>query len=52
VVANYFASDPATIRLERGDRTKVLWQMGRPDSGQYEGQNVGLVREGNAVKVN
>ena len=51
VVVHHFASNPATIRLERGDRTKTLWQVGPPAAGQYEGQNVGLVDQGGAVKV-
>ncbi len=51
VVVNPFASNPATIRLERGDRTKTLWQVGPPAAGQYEGQNVGLVDRGGAVQV-
>ena len=52
VVANFFATDPATIRLERGDRTVTLWQVGTVDEGKYEGQNVSLVRRNNEVKVN
>ena len=28
VVANFFETDPPTIRLERGDRTKTLWRVG------------------------
>jgi uncharacterized protein len=46
VVANYYATDPATIRLERGDRTVTLWQVGAPAAGTYEGQNVGAVKKG------
>jgi hypothetical protein len=52
VVANFFATDPPTIRLERGDRTVTLWQVGPANDGKYEGQNVGLVHQGNEVKVN
>lgn len=51
VVANFFASDPATIRLERGDRTATLWQVGAVADGKYEGQNVGVVHQGAQVKV-
>ena len=51
VIANHFASNPATIRLERGDRSKTLWQVGPASAGQYEGQNVGLVDRGGAVQV-
>ena len=51
VVANFFATDPATIRLERGDRTVTLWQIGSADDGKYEGPNVSLVHKINEVKV-
>jgi len=52
VVANVFETDPATIRLERGNRTVTMWLVrdGRP--GYYEGQNVSLVHKGNEVTVN
>ena len=52
VVANYFDTDPATVRLERGDRTVTLWLVGAPGDGIYEGQNVSLVRKGSTVRVN
>ena len=52
VVANFFATDPATIRLEHGDRTVTLWQVGATSEGLYEGQNVNLVHKGNEAKVN
>ncbi|MBK6854262.1 MAG: DUF1311 domain-containing protein [Burkholderiales bacterium] len=52
VVANFFVTDPATIQLERGDRTKTLWQIGRPDAGSYEGQNVNLVHQGSTIRLN
>jgi uncharacterized protein len=51
VVANFFDTDPPTIRLERGDRTKTLWRVGDASIGQYEGQNVGLVQQGSDLKV-
>jgi hypothetical protein len=51
VVASFFDTDPETIRLERGDRTKTLWRVGAAGAGQYEGQNVGLVQQGTEVKV-
>jgi uncharacterized protein len=51
IVANFFATDPATIRLERGDRSKTLWQVGAPGEGKYEGQNVSLVHQGATVKL-
>lgn len=52
VVANFFATDPATIRLERGDRTVTMWLVGAAGTGKYEGQNVDLVHQGNALQVN
>lgn len=51
VVANFFASDPATIRLERADRSVTLWHVGQPGVGTYEGQNVAVVHQGNALRV-
>ena len=38
VVANFFETDPATIRLERGDRTVTMWLVGAASAGNYEGQ--------------
>ena len=51
VVANFFATDPATIRLERGDRTATMWRVGAASDGKYEGQNVSLVHKGSEVTV-
>jgi uncharacterized protein len=51
VVANFFDTDPATIRLERGDRTVTLWQVGAAGGGKYEGQNVSLVHQASDLKV-
>lgn len=51
LIASFFASNPATIRLERGDRTKTLWQVGAQQAGLYEGQNVSLKDQGTAVQV-
>ncbi len=51
VVANFFETDPATIRLERGDRTKTLWRVGAASDGKYEGQNVSVVHQGSELKV-
>jgi uncharacterized protein len=51
VVANFFDTDPPTIRLERGDRTKTLWRVGDAGAGTYEGQNLSLVRQGSELKV-
>jgi uncharacterized protein len=51
VVANFFDSDPSTIRLERGDQTKTLWRVGAAGAGQYEGQNVAVVQQGGELRV-
>lgn len=51
VLASFVVSDPPTIRLERGDRTKTLWQVGPLEAGRYEGQNVSLVHQGGAIAV-
>jgi len=50
-VANFFETDPPTIRLERGDRTKALWRVGAASDGKYEGQNVSLVHQGDELKL-
>jgi len=51
LVAGFHASDPPTVRIERGDRTRILWQVGPVEAGWHEGQNVSLVRQGDGVKV-
>ncbi|MFO1419317.1 MAG: lysozyme inhibitor LprI family protein [Methylotetracoccus sp.] len=51
VVANFFATDPPTIRLERGDRTVTMWQVGPVNDGKYEGQNVSLEHKANEMHV-
>lgn len=52
VVVSFFETDPATIRLERGDRTVTMWLVGAASTGTYEGRNVNLLHKGNEVKVN
>jgi hypothetical protein len=51
IVADFFETDPATIRLERGDRSVTMWSVGAARNGNYEGQNVSLVHKGNDVNV-
>lgn len=51
VVASFFDTDPATIRLERGDRSVTLWQVGAANAGHYEGRNVSLVRQDKTLTV-
>ncbi len=50
--ASFFATDPATIRLERGDRTVTMWLVGAAGDGKYEAQNVDLVHQGNTLQMN
>lgn len=50
VVANFFATDPPTLRLERGDRTVTLWRVGPAEAGKYEGQNVAVEITGQQLK--
>ena len=51
LVLNFFATDPTTIRLERGDRTVTMWLVGAPSEKYYEGQNINLRQMGGEVKV-
>jgi uncharacterized protein len=51
VVANFFASDPPTIRLERGDRTATLWRVPQGADGLYEGPNVSVVQQASGLNV-
>lgn len=51
VIVSFFETDPPTIRLERGDRTKTLWRVGAASDGKYEGQNVSLVHQGSELKL-
>lgn len=51
LITNFFASDPPTIRIERGDRTATLWKVGAAADGLYEGQNVSVMRRGADLEV-
>ena len=51
LVVHHFDTDPKTIRLERGDRTVTLWQVGSPSNGQFEGQNVSLAHTGSNLNM-
>lgn len=51
VVANFFDSDPPTVRVERGDQTRTLWRVGPASGGQYEGQNVGVRHQADTLKL-
>jgi uncharacterized protein YecT (DUF1311 family) len=51
VIATYFATDPPTARVERGDQTVTLWQVPAASGAKYEGPNVSLWNKGNEVAV-
>lgn len=51
LVANFYETDPATIRLERGDRTMTMWSVDAATDGKYEGQNISLVQNDGEVRV-
>ncbi|WP_374660266.1 lysozyme inhibitor LprI family protein [Inhella sp.] len=50
LVVNAFDTDPRTLRIERGDQTRTLWQVGAPALGSFEGQNVSVTLQGDALK--
>lgn len=52
VVVNFFDTDPATMRLERGDRTTTLWRVGGAAAGRYEGPNIDGVTQGDELVLN
>ena len=51
VVANFFDTDPATARVERGDRTVTVWQVKSGSGAKYQGQSVMLWSKGNEAIV-
>jgi uncharacterized protein len=51
LVVNFFDTDPATLRLERGDRSSTLWRVGDAAAGKYEGQNVSVVHQGDVLAL-
>ncbi len=50
VVATFFETDPPAVRLERGDKTVIAWQV-PGGGGKYEGQNVSFSSKGNEATV-
>jgi uncharacterized protein len=46
-----FATDPATLRVERGDRTVRMWRVGPERVGRYEGRNVSAQRHGKSLQL-
>lgn len=54
VLGNAFATDPPTLRLERGDRTATLWRVPAPASADgvlFEGANVSATQRGPRLQV-
>ncbi len=46
LVATFFQTDPATVRLERGDRSVLAWLVPSASGSKYEGRNVELWTKG------
>jgi uncharacterized protein len=51
IVATFFETDPATARLERGDKTQTVWQVRAASGAKYEGQNVEFWIKGSEATV-
>ena len=51
VVATFFETDPPTARLERGDRTVMVWLVRAASGSKYEGQNVEFWTKGDEATV-
>ncbi len=51
IVATFFASDPPTARLERGDQTVTVWLVPAGSGSRYEGQNVEFWTKGAEATV-
>ena len=51
VVATFFATDPPTARLERGDQSVTAWLVPAASGARYEGQNVELFTKGKEAAV-
>ena len=47
LVATFFETEPPAVRLERGDRTVIAYQVQLPTGARYEGQNVRFAQSGN-----
>lgn len=48
LVVHHFATDPPSLRLERGDRTVTLWRVPASGPERYEGPNVSLAPQATA----
>jgi uncharacterized protein len=51
IVAVFAATDPATVRLERGDRVATAWSVPAASGTKYEGQNVSFWSKGPDASV-
>ena len=51
IIATFYETDPATARLERGDKTVTVWQVRAASGAKYEGQNVTFWSKGNEASV-
>ena len=51
IVATFYDTDPATARVERGDRSVTVWQVASASGARYEGQNVMLWSKGTEATV-
>ena len=51
LIASFYATDPPTLRLERGDRAALLWQVGPADAQRFEGRNVEARRTAGGLTV-
>ena len=48
VVATFFETDPATARLERGDKVQTVWQVPLGERGQVRGPERRVLEQGHA----
>jgi uncharacterized protein len=44
IVVHFFATEPPTLQLERGDGSTTLWRVGSPSDDRFEGPNVSVSR--------
>ena len=51
LLVTLFNTNPVTLRVERGDSSLTLWQVGALDKKLFEGQNVSLEDLGQALIV-
>jgi uncharacterized protein len=51
IAATFFATDPPTARLERGDKTVTAWLVPTASGSKYEGQDVEFWTKGKVATV-